>query len=116
MKNYKILYEELLARYTLLQKDYSELEKFSQGYINAAAGEPDIFSPEDIDYIITGLGKFYSHSIKSIHATKNGIEETWKNPDYEVSIYSNYATRNSITYTPSYTTTQTNNYVKKWTL
>ena len=81
MENYKILYEELLSKFEQLQKDYSELEKLSQDKIAAAVDEEVTFAPENIDYIDTTFGTIWLESVKSIHAEKDGVEETWINPN-----------------------------------
>lgn len=82
MENYKILYEELLSKFEQLQKDYSDLEKLSQDKIAAAVNEGITFSPEDIDYLDTTFGMIWLESVMSIHAEKDGVEETWRNPHY----------------------------------
>lgn len=82
MENYKKLYDELLKKFEQLQKDYSELEKLSQDKIAAAIDEGVTFAPEDIDYLDTSFGMIWLESIKSIHAAKDGVEETWNNPRY----------------------------------
>lgn len=82
MENYKKLYDELLKKFEQLQKDYSELEKLSQDKIAAAIDEEVTFAPEDIDYLDTSFGMIWLESIKSIHAAKDGVEETWLNPNY----------------------------------
>lgn len=117
MENYKKLYEELLNKFEQLQKDYSELEKLSQDKIATVVDEEVTFAPEDIDYIDTTVGTIWLESVKSIHAAKDGVEETWLNPNYASVSFCNTTSKyefnngSSITSTTSSRTNSTQSYM-----